>query len=131
MSAKSRWVLFLFVIGAILIAMSPSGAQQPDSSSVVPVSTVVTVLGPKFTPPPAVSKDDISVREGEVRKDVLDWVPAQGDKAALELAILIDDAAGKNVGKQLEMHRCIRRSGARERLDARPRVVSDPSERMS
>jgi hypothetical protein len=102
MGTNSRWLLFLFMIGAILIAMSPSGAQQPDSSIVVPVSTVVTVLGPKFTPPPALSKDDIGVREGEVRKDVADWVPAQGDKAALELAILLDDADGKNVGKQFD-----------------------------
>jgi hypothetical protein len=89
-------------LGAILFAVIPSGAEQPDSSNAVPVTTVATVLGPKFTPPPVISKDDILVREGQVRKDVADWVPAQGDKAGLELAILVDDADRKDVGKQFE-----------------------------
>ncbi len=92
MRRKSRWFGCPLALGAILFAVIVSGAQQPDSSNAVPVTTVVTVLGPKFSPPPAVSKDDILVREGQVRKDVADWVPAQGDKAGLELAILIDDA---------------------------------------
>jgi hypothetical protein len=98
-----RWLQFPIVLGAILLAVISSGAQQqPDTSSGVQVTTVVTVLGPKFTPPPAMSKDDIVVREGDVRKDDLDWIPAQGDKAGLELAILIDDADRKDVGKQFD-----------------------------
>lgn len=94
---------FPVVLGVILLAaISSSAQQQPDSSSGVPVSTVVTVLGPKFTAPPAIGKDDIVVREGDARKDVRDWIPAQGDKAGLELVILIDDADRKDVGKQFD-----------------------------
>jgi hypothetical protein len=103
MRTKSCWLICPLLLGAILLAVISSGAQQqPDSSNAVPVTTVVTVLGPKFTPPPAISKDDILVREGQVRKDVSDWVPAHGDKAGLELAILIDDADRKDVGKQFD-----------------------------
>lgn len=103
MRTKSCWLICPLLLGAILLAVISSGAQQqPDSSNAVPVTTVVTVLGPKFTPPPAVSKDDILVREGQVRKDITDWVPAQGDKAGLELAILIDDSDRKDVGKQFD-----------------------------
>jgi len=102
MRRKSRWFACPLALGAILYAVIAAGAQQPDASSAVPATTVVTVLGPKFTPPPAVSKDDILVREGQVRKDVADWVPAQGDKAGLELAILVDDADRKDVGKQFD-----------------------------
>jgi hypothetical protein len=102
MRRKFHWFGCPLALGAILFAVITSGAQQPDLSNAVPVATVVTVLGPKFTPPPAVSKDDILVREGQVRKDVADWVPAQGDKAGLELAILIDDADRKDIGKQFE-----------------------------
>lgn len=103
MRRKSRWFRCPFVFGAVLVAAISSGAQQqPDSSNTVPVTTVVTVLGPKFTPPPAISKDDILVREGQVRKAVVDWIPAQGDKAGLELAILVDDADRKDIGKQFD-----------------------------
>jgi hypothetical protein len=103
MYREYRWIMCLLVSGAILFAAIPSHAQQqPDSSIAIPVTTVVTVLGPKFTPPPAVSKDDILVREGQARKDVTDWVPAQGDKAGLELAIIVDDADRKDVGKQFD-----------------------------
>jgi hypothetical protein len=103
MRRGSRWLQCLFVFVAIFLVTISSGArQQADSSNGVPVSTVVTVLGPKYTPPPAISKDDILVRESDVRRDVADWIPAQGDKAGLELAILIDDADTKSIGKQFE-----------------------------
>jgi len=95
--------LFWLVLAAIPLAAIPAGArQQPDTSGTVPVSTVVTVLGPKFTPPPAVSRDDINVSEGDAHKDVTGWVPAQGDKAGLQLAIVIDDSDRKDVGKQFD-----------------------------
>jgi hypothetical protein len=103
MRRQFRWSQFPIVLAVVLLASISSGAQQqPDASSGVQVSTVVTVLGPKFTPPQAIGKDDILVREGEARKDVLDWIPAQGDKAGLELVILIDDADRKDVGKQFD-----------------------------
>lgn len=84
----------LLAVAAILSAAIPGHAQT------VPVTTVVTVLGPKYTPPPAISKDDIAVYEGKQKKDINSWVPAQGDKAALELAIVIDDADSPDLGIQ-------------------------------
>ncbi|MGH9713662.1 MAG: hypothetical protein ACRD5M_10230 [Candidatus Acidiferrales bacterium] len=103
MRRELRWLNSSLVIAALLVTANPCGGQQqPDSSNAAPVTTVVTVLGPKFTPPPAISKDDILVHEGQARKDVLDWFPAQGDKAGLELAILVDDADRKDVGKQFD-----------------------------
>ena len=103
MRRKSRWLKCPLLLGAVLLGVISSNAQQqPDSSNAVSATTVVTLLGPKFTPPPAISKDDILVHEGQVRKDVTDWVPAQGDKAGLELAILVDDADRKDVGRQFD-----------------------------
>ena len=58
------------------------------------------MLGPKYTPPPAISKDDLAVYEGKQKRDINSWVPAQGDKAALELAIVIDDADSPDLGIQ-------------------------------
>ncbi|MFY9802497.1 MAG: hypothetical protein WA211_20945 [Candidatus Acidiferrales bacterium] len=77
-------------------ALSPRAQGQTTAS----VTTVVTVLGPNYTPPPAVSKDDINLYEGKTKKEVGSWVPAQGDKAALQLAIVIDDGTNSNIGLQ-------------------------------
>jgi len=59
------------------------------------------VLGPKFTAPPAISKDDIGVYEGKEKKEVTGWTPAQGEKAVLQLAIVIDEASSTDLGNQL------------------------------
>jgi len=88
-------VLVLFFAGILT-----SQAQKEAASSTVPVTTVVTVLSPKYTPPPAIGKDDISVYEDKAKKEVTSWVPAQGDRANLELAILIDDADSVDLGIQ-------------------------------
>ena len=80
------------LLAAVLISSSFASAQQQASSSTVPVKTVVTVLGPNFSPPPAIGKEDVAVYSGKDRQDVTSWVPAQGDNAGLQLAILIDDA---------------------------------------
>ena len=41
------------------------------------------------------------VYEGRDRDQVIDWVPAQGDNAALELVILLDDGSDVSLGSQL------------------------------
>lgn len=89
----------LLVVLALFAARSVFAEPQAASSK-VPVSTVVTVLGPDYTAPPALGKDDVVVRTGQVREDVTRWESAQGDHAALELAIVIDDIT--NIGNQLD-----------------------------
>jgi hypothetical protein len=85
---------FFFAFAVILSAAIPGLAQT------VPITTVVTVLGPKYTAPPAIGKEDIAVYEGKLRKEINSWVPAQGDKAALELAMVIDDSDSPDLGIQ-------------------------------
>jgi len=100
MQTKSPALAPILLLVSIPFTGSPALAQKPDSSSTVPVTTVVTVLGPKYSPPPAVAKDDLSVYQGKDKRDIVSWVPAQGDKAALELAIVIDDASSSELGIQ-------------------------------
>jgi hypothetical protein len=85
----------IFLALAAILFAAVSGQAQT-----APITTVVTVLGPKYTPPPAISKDDISVYEGKQKRDINAWIPAQGDKAALELAIVIDDADSPDLGSR-------------------------------
>ncbi len=100
---KSSYIFSSFLVLAVLmISVLPAHAQgQAASSSNVPVTTYVTVLGPKYTAPPALSKSDVIVDEGKQRKEVTNWVPAQGDKAGLLLAIVIDDADTTDLASQL------------------------------
>ena len=56
---------FSAVFIATLLGMLPVAARpQSDAAGTIPVTTVVTALGSKFTAPPAVSKADVTLREG-------------------------------------------------------------------
>jgi hypothetical protein len=83
-----------------LFAFQTATAEPQAGTSKVPVTTVVTVLGPNFTAPPALGKSDVVVHTGDHREDVVGWDSAQGEKSALELAIVIDDLS--NIGNQMD-----------------------------
>lgn len=91
------------VLIVVLLATLPMAARpQSDTAGTIPVTTVVTALGSKFSAPPAVSKDDITLREGSAHRDITEWIPAQGDRAGLQLAIVIDDSLQKSFGGQIQ-----------------------------
>lgn len=93
-------IICLFLGVAVAGALSAKAADQTTPK--VPVTTTVTVLGPKFTAPPPLTRQDINAFSGKTKLDVLNWVPAQGSKAPLQLAIIIDNSASQmNVATQL------------------------------
>ena len=67
--------LLTFAVFALAIANSAARAQQ---SSGVPVHVVVTVETSKGEEAPVINREDVMVREGRDRDEVIDWVPAQG-----------------------------------------------------
>jgi hypothetical protein len=87
---------------ALFLMGLPAAAEPQAASSKVSVTTVVTVLGPNYTAPPPVTKQDVNVYSGKTRLDVTGWVPAQGEKAGLQLAILIDNAVDPSLGNQFK-----------------------------
>lgn len=89
--------LFLLSLAAIGTA-----AGQLAPSTQVAARMVVTAVASKGSDVPAISREDVMVREGKDRDKVLDWVAATGDQAGLEFFVMIDDSAGENVGSQLE-----------------------------
>jgi hypothetical protein len=91
----------LLICTAVLASLFSTHAQDQASSSNLQVTTVVTALGPKYTAPPALGKQDINVTEGKQKREVTNFIPAQGDKAALQLAIVIDDADSADLASQL------------------------------
>jgi hypothetical protein len=82
--------------------MGSAAAQQAPAASGVPAHMVVTVEARKGAEVPVINRDDVMVYEGKERDTVTGWVPAQGDQAALEVFILLDDGSESSLGSQLE-----------------------------
>lgn len=91
-------VVFLFALASLECA----AAQQAPSAVGIPVHILVTVEPKHGSNVPVITRDDVMVHQGKDRDQVTDWTPAQGDRAALELFILIDDDANTSLGSQLE-----------------------------
>lgn len=89
-------LLLLIILGS---AAEISTAQQAGGFA---AHLVVTVEPKHANSVPAINRDEVMVYEGHDRDQVVDWVPAQGEHAALQLFVLIDDSLSTNVGSQLE-----------------------------
>src|SRR5437016_6663086 len=81
-----------------------SAAQVPPQANDTSVAVViVTGLTKKSTlPAPVVQKEDIIVREGGVRKQIMAWIPARSDRASLQLTIVVDEACRNDMGNQFQ-----------------------------
>ena len=97
---------FLFLLSTVLLGSAVFSrsmwAQQATASEGVPAHIVVTVEPKHGSNAAVVHKEDVMVYEGRDRDAVTDWIPLQGDRAGLELVLLIDDDSGLNLGSQLE-----------------------------
>lgn len=76
---------------AVLFLAVPVFARAQSASSDVSVTAVVTAIGPDYTAPPSIAKEDVTVYSGKNKLNVTGWEPAKGEHAALDVAILIDD----------------------------------------
>jgi hypothetical protein len=84
---------------------TPYYAQAQNNNSAqpgVPVQMVVTVQARKGKTVPEVTKEDAMVHQGRDRRKTLDWVPLQGERAGLQLFLLIDDSANFSLGSKLD-----------------------------
>ena len=99
---KERFLFnVLWVIAVTMLCAGSMAAQQADDTNGVPVHMVVTVEARKGSDVPVVNREDVMVHEGKDRDKVTDWVAAQGDHAALEFIVLLDDSSGLSLGTQL------------------------------
>lgn len=87
------------MIAALLIPVWAAG-QQTDPG--VPVQMVVTAEPKHGNELPPITAQDVIVKQGKDQRPVLEWSPATGNAAALELAILIDDSSGFSFGSQMD-----------------------------
>jgi len=97
----------LTCLSALAMVSSVSSTARPlpppqTSEELVPVSMVVTVEAKRGKDVPVVNKEDVRVMQGHNRLQVTEWFPAQGEHAALELLVLIDEAASSGVANQFD-----------------------------
>lgn len=94
-SAAAFFVVML--IGSLSVL-----AQETSNPGVVPARMTVTLSAIGNQGVPEVKQQDVSVRQGRSNVvQVTGWTAARGDRAGLDLFILIDDASDTRLGSQL------------------------------
>lgn len=88
----------------LLAVMAPGLRSETGSPGTmgVPVRMTVTANVDQGKRAPQIRKEDIFVKTSKGHLPVTEFVAAQGDRAGLELFILIDDSAVSSLGLQLD-----------------------------
>jgi hypothetical protein len=101
----NRYVFLAYTVLGFAIwvyAVPEISAQEAPAGNGVPAHLVVTVEPHHGNEVPEIKREDVMVHEGKDRDTVTQWIPAQGDHAALELFILLDDGSNTSLGTQLQ-----------------------------
>jgi hypothetical protein len=101
MMKRNQIVLAVALVLVLCAGVAVVQAQETPGSG-TPARLTVTVEPKHGNDVPVINKNEVMVNEGKDRDQVVDWVPAQGDRAAMELFILIDDSSSTNLGSQLD-----------------------------
>ncbi|MBV8114642.1 MAG: hypothetical protein JO300_07870 [Silvibacterium sp.] len=97
---KNAW---MFAASAALLLASPHRLLIAQDSATVPVHLVVSADSTKdASAPQKIDKSNVNVKQGKNLLQVTDWIAAQGDAAALQLFILIDDTCTTELGQHLD-----------------------------
>ncbi len=112
-----RSVIFRSVLATtMLVAVLPSPAKDNAATDTVPVRMTVTADIADGKRAPEIKQQDVIVKKGKEHLRVIEWLPAKGDRAGLELFILIDDASDASLGSHLNEMRTF--------IDAQPSTTA-------
>lgn len=93
---------YIALVSALFAATLPTPAKDFQTSTGVPITTVVTANVDDGKRAPEIQQADVVVKKSKQPLPVLDWVAAKGARAGLELFIVIDDASTTSIGIHLE-----------------------------
>lgn len=99
---KPSWFHALIVLVVLCVASAQAMAQEARASTEVPVSLVLTLKAPHGTNISELNIGNLIVTEGRDRAKITDVVPLQGDRAVLELFILMDNTREMSYGTQVD-----------------------------
>jgi len=87
----------------ILAALFPAQLTVAQTNpALVPVSMVVTVQSHRGSDPPLINEGNLTVYQNRARAKVTESVPLRGDRAGLELFLLLDDSPNVTQRTQME-----------------------------
>lgn len=92
-----QWGAILGLVLGIISAPTPASAQAANPSGDVPVHMVVTVKPHHGDSSPAMAAHDVQVYQRGKQESVTGFVPLQGDRAGLQLFILIDETSRDSI----------------------------------
>jgi hypothetical protein len=103
MKSQSIKQLIGSLAAAMMFAAGTSvGAAEVATNATVGVTMTVTANVAANKHMPGIGRDDVVVKQGKSRLEVTEWVPARGERAGLELFILIDDAVDSRISQQYD-----------------------------
>ena len=102
MRSSVALLLSMVASSAWIFSAQSACAQQTGTSAENTAHIIVTVEPKHGSNTPEIRKEDVMVYERHDRDQVVDWIPLQGDRAGLQLFILIDDESGMSLGSQLD-----------------------------
>jgi hypothetical protein len=95
-------VLFRSVLAtSMFVVVVPSPAKDNAAPATVSATMTVTADVADGKQAPVITPQDVIVKKGKDRLQVTEWLPAKGDRAGLDLFILIDDASDASLGSHL------------------------------
>jgi hypothetical protein len=94
--------LIAVFLAALYAAPTVHAATAGGTDASAPVKMVVTANIEKGKRNPDIRQEDVFVQKGKDRLPTGEWVAAKGDRAGMELFILIDDASLSTLGLQLD-----------------------------
>lgn len=102
MKSKMMSTFYAVLVAAAMLAAIPSSqAQDAAAPAAVPARMTVSVNVGRDKRMPQINPEDVVVKQGKDRLQVAEWVPAQGERAGLDLFILLDDASDTSLGSHL------------------------------
>ncbi len=94
--------IFIFVAAIAVSGSAGFVRAAGQSGQGIPVTVTVTATGKEQSAPPAVPMNAVVAKQdGKVAK-IVSWEPANGGKAGLDLAVLIDDSVNQRATNQLK-----------------------------
>jgi hypothetical protein len=90
------------ILGGMLAGISSVQAEDASGTGSVPVTMTVSANVASNKRMPALNPEDISVKRGKQVLPVTNLIPARGERAGLDLFILIDDSSDSRFGLHLD-----------------------------
>jgi hypothetical protein len=94
MTGWSRYIALVAAVWLAMLGVSP--AQETSTARAVVTATTKSTEGVS-----TVTRQSISVYENRKLQEVIGWVPLRGQRAGLQLVVLLDDSSQGNLGLQL------------------------------